>query len=186
MIKELKPAVILLLLLTLLGGVIYPLLITGVAQMNHKGAHGSLIEREGVVVGSALVGQYFAAERYFWGRPSSLDTVGMGPGSPEYAKVVAARVKKIQVNETSVPMDLVTASASGLDPHISPDAALYQISRVAKARGMDVDALTVLVKEHTRGKWLGVFGQERVNVLKLNIALDQAVTVVPAKAGTLN
>ncbi len=177
MIKELKPAVIFLLLLTLIGGVVYPLAITGVAQLVAHRASGSFIERNGVVVGSKLVGQQFTSDKYFWGRPSVVNynaaaATNLSPATPEYAAMVAGRVKAIHTHDASVPLDLVTASASGLDPHISPDAALYQISRVAKARNMDVNALTVLVNQHIQGKWLGIFGQPRVNALELNLALD--------------
>ncbi len=179
MMKELRSALCALVLLTLVGGGVYPLLVTGVARLVPEKARGSLVTHEARVVGSRLIGQEFSELRYFWGRPSAVDyhaegsgASNLGPASEAYVTAIAARVKAVQRGGASVPADLVMASGSGLDPHISPDAALYQIPRVADARGMDPEALAVLVKQYTRAPLLGVFGQARVNVLELNLALD--------------
>jgi K+-transporting ATPase ATPase C chain len=199
MLRELRPAVTLLALLTVLTGLIYPLAVTGIAQVLFpRQANGSLVTAaDGRVVGSSLIGQVFSQDRYFQGRPSA--TVATDPNDP--SKTVAApynaansggsnlaptskalieRVKgsvaalAAQNPDARVPTDLVTTSGSGLDPHISPEAAYFQVPRVAKARNMPEDRLRQLVGEHIEGRTLGFLGEPRVNVLALNMALDRA------------
>ncbi len=185
--NALRPALVLLALLTLFTGVIYPLVITGVAQaLFPDKANGSLIVRDGQAVGSELIGQSFDDPAYFWGRLSATGPEpynaaassgsNFGPLNPALLDAVQARIDALQAtdpaNTAPVPVDLVTASASGLDPHISPAAALYQVSRVARARGLDEAAVIALVNDHTEDRWLGVLGEPRVNVLDLNLALD--------------
>lgn len=170
--------------LTVITGIVYPLAITGVAQalFPHQ-AMGSLIREGETVVGSELIGQAFDDPRYFWSRPSAVNYNGaasggsnLGPTNPALVEAIAARVEKLRTadpeNDQPIPVDLVTTSASGLDPHISPAAARYQISRVAKARQLDSSTLEKLVAEHTEGRTFGVLGEPRVNVLMLNRALD--------------
>ena len=188
MLKELKPALLMLLVLTLLTGVAYPLLVTVVAQavFPHQ-ANGSLIERDGKVVGSELVGQPFSDPKYFWTRPSATGPMpynagassgsNQGPLNPALADAVKARIEALKAadsgNKTPIPVDLVTASGSGLDPHISPAAAEYQTDRVARARGLSADTVRALVAKHTVSRQLGVLGEPRVNALTLNLALDR-------------
>jgi len=176
-----------LLVLTAITGVVYPLLVTAIAQVvfPHQ-ANGSLIMRDGKPVGSALIGQPFDDPKYFWGRPSatapfpynaaSSSGSNQGPTNPALAEAVEARVVALRAadpgNAAPVPVDLVTASASGLDPHISPAAALYQVPRVARARGLDPQMVRQLVERHMEGRLLGLVGEPRVNVLELNLALD--------------
>jgi K+-transporting ATPase ATPase C chain len=199
MLKELRPALVLLVLFTILTGLVYPLFVTGIAQavFPHQ-ANGSLVMKDGAVVGSALMGQAFTSERYFHGRPSatvapdpadSSRTVdapynaansagsNLGPTSKALIARVQAEVEKRKAENpgVAVPTDLVTASGSGLDPHISPAAALFQVPRVAKARNMPEERLRQLVDAHVDGRALGLFGEPRVNVLALNMALDRAV-----------
>jgi K+-transporting ATPase ATPase C chain len=197
MLKEIRPALVLLVALTLITGLAYPLAITGIAgALFPRQAQGSLIERDGKVVGSALIGQPFADDKYFHGRPSA--TTGPDPADPAKTvptpynaansmgsnlgptnKALVERVKedvgKLKAENPSapVPIDLVTTSASGLDPDISPDAALFQVPRVAKARNLSEDRLRQLVGERIEGRLLGIFGEPRVNVLALNMALDR-------------
>jgi potassium-transporting ATPase KdpC subunit len=200
MLREIRPAIFVLLALTLITGLAYPLAMTGVAgAIFPKQAQGSLIERDGKVIGSALIGQEFKSDRYFHGRPSattapdpadSSKTVAapynaansggsnLGPTSKALNDRVKEDVEKLKAeNPTSpVPVDLVTASASGLDPDISPDAALFQVPRVAKARNMPEARLRELVTQNTQGRLFGLLGEPRVNVLALNLALDAAAS----------
>ncbi len=184
----LRPAFVLFAALTVVTGAIYPGLVTAIAQLAFPGpANGSLVERDGKPVGSALVGQPFSSPKYFWGRPSATGPYpynaaassgsNLGPLNPALAEAVAARVKSLREadpgNTAPVPADLVTASASGLDPHLSPAAAEYQAARVAKARGVDPARVRALVAEHTQGRTLGLLGEPRVNVLRLNLALEE-------------
>ena len=196
MLKELRPAITFIVTLTLITGMAYPFAMTGIAKLIFPAqAAGSLIERDGKVVGSSLIGQVFADDKYFHGRPSatsapdpkdSSKTVdapynaanssgsNLGPTSKTLIERVTGDVEALKKENPSakVPTDLVTASASGLDPHVSPAAALYQVRRVAKARGMSEDAVRTLVAQHTEGRQLGFLGEPRVNVLLLNLALD--------------
>jgi K+-transporting ATPase ATPase C chain len=187
MAANLRPALMSLIILTLVTGVAYPLLVTGIAQVVFPiQANGSLIVKDGKVVGSALIGQRFDDPRYFWGRPSSTNPFGynaaassgsnLSPTNPALVNAVQGRVEALHAadpgNTAPVPVDLVTASASGLDPHISPAAALYQVPRVARERKLSPDAVRALVDRHTEGRQLGFLGEPRVNVLALNLALD--------------
>jgi potassium-transporting ATPase KdpC subunit len=200
MLREIRPAIILLLLLALITGLAYPLAMTAIAGVIFpKQAQGSLIEKDGKVIGSALIGQEFKDDKYFHGRPSATS----GPDPADSSKTVSApynaansggsnlgptskalndRVKedleklKAENPGASVPVDLVTTSGSGLDPDISPEAALFQVARVAKARNMSEDRLRQLVTEHTHGRMAGLLGEISVNVLALNLALDAATS----------
>ena len=187
MFKLLRPSLLMLLVMTVITGVLYPLAVTGVAHvMFPHQADGSLIVRDGHVVGSRLIGQSFDDPRYFWGRPSATSPQpyngassagsNLGPTNPALAAAVRQRIAALRAadpgNAQPVPVDLVTASASGLDPEISPAAAQYQLARVARARHLDVAQVRQLVAARTQGRWLGLFGEPRVNVLALNLALD--------------
>ena len=198
MLKEIRPAIILLLLLTLITGLAYPLAMTAIAgAIFPKQAQGSLIERDGKVVGSALIGQEFKDEKYFHDRPSattapdpadSTKTVpapynaansggsNLGPTNKALIERVQGDVEKLKGENASapVPIDLVTTSGSGLDPHISPEAAFFQVPRVAKARKMPEERVRRLVSEHVEDRTLGLLGEPEVNVLALNLALDGA------------
>lgn len=185
MLSQLRPALVLLLSFTLLTGVVYPLAVTGVAQLvfPHQ-ANGSLIVVNGKVRGSELIGQAFTKPGYFWSRPSATGPFpynaaassgsNQGPMNPALAEAVQSRITVLggQDSKQVVPVDLVTASGSGLDPEISPAAAEFQVARVAKERQLDEAKVRQLVQEHTQGKWLGILGEPRVNVLTLNLALD--------------
>ena len=187
----LRPAASLFLLLSLVTGIVYPLVVTGVAQMAFPAtANGSLIVKDGKPVGSTLIGQSFSDPKYFWGRPSATapqpynaaasSGSNLGPLNPALAAAVKGRVEALRAadpdNQQAVPIALVTASASGLDPHISPAAAEYQADRVARARHLDGPVgrqlIARLIAQHTEGPDLGVFGEPRVHVLKLNLAVD--------------
>ena len=187
MLAQCRAALVSLALLSIITGLAYPAIVTALAQVAFPyQANGSLIVKDGKAVGSALIGQPFDDPKYFWSRPSATTPFGYNAGSsagsnqsptnPELIKAVQARVDALREadpgNTTPVPVDLVTASGSGLDPHISPAAALYQVSRVAKARKMDPETVRQLVARHTEGRWLGLLGEPRVNVLALNLALD--------------
>lgn len=186
MTRQLATALRLFALFTLLLGLAYPLLVTGIAQLVFpRQANGSLVERDGQVVGSALIGQSFAGPGHFWGRPSATSPFpynaaassgsNLGPTNPALVERVQADVARLRAahpGQGAVPVDLVTTSASGLDPDISPAAALYQVERVAAARGLAPAAVERLVREHAHGRFLGVIGEPRVNVLELNLALD--------------
>ena len=187
MLRTFKDAFLMLLVLTVLTGVVYPLIVTGVAQAVFPSqANGSLIERDGKAVGSALIGQPFRDPKYFWSRASATSPMpynagassgsNQGPLNPALADAVKGRIEALRSadpdNKAPVPVDLVTASSSGLDPHITPAAAEYQVARVAKARGLDAAKVRALVAEHTEERQLGFLGEPRVNVLRLNLALD--------------
>jgi potassium-transporting ATPase KdpC subunit len=197
MLKQIRPAIVMIVLLTVITGIIYPLAMTGVGQaLFSRQANGSLIEKDGKVIGSSLIGQNFAGEKYFHGRPSattdtdpndSTKTISapynadnssgsnLGPTSKALLDRVKGDVDTLKAQNTApIPVDLVTTSASGLDPDITPAAAAFQIPRVAKARGMTEDALKAIVAQATEGRMLGVLGEVHVNVLKLNLALDAA------------
>jgi len=197
MMREIRPAIVVLIALTLITGLIYPLAITGIAKVFFPyQASGSMIERDGKVVGSELIGQEFTSDKYFHGRPSATTapdpndptkTVAapynaansggsnLGPSNKALIDRVQADIAKLQKENpgTPVPADLVTTSASGLDPEISPEAALFQVPRVAKARKLPEARVRQLVGDATEGRFLGLLGEPRVNVLKLNIALDR-------------
>jgi K+-transporting ATPase ATPase C chain len=194
--QSLRPAVILLGLLTLLTGVVYPLVITGLAQLFFPAqASGSLILRAGRPVGSTLIGQSFSEPRYFWGRPSATTpqpyngtasgASNWGPLNPALLDAVKARVEALRAadpdNPAAIPVDLVTASASGLDPEISPATAAYQVARVARARGIGVAAVRAAVVRNTSYPFLGFVGEPRVNVLNLNLELDDLAARVSPK-----
>jgi potassium-transporting ATPase KdpC subunit len=198
MFREIRPAIVLVIALTVITGLAYPLAMTGVAGVLFPSqAQGSLIERDGKVVGSVLIGQDFTSEGYFHGRPSattapdpqdSTKTVpapynaansggsNLGPTNKALIERVQGDLEKLKQENPSaqVPTDLVTTSGSGLDPHISPEAALFQVPRVAKARSLPEDRVRQLVQEYTEGRFLGLLGEPRVNVLELNLAVDRA------------
>jgi potassium-transporting ATPase KdpC subunit len=183
----LRPAISLFILLSAVIGIAYPVVVTGIAKVVFpEQASGSLIVKDGKTVGSALIGQNFSDPKYFWGRPSatspqpynasSSSGSNQGPLNPALGDAVKVRIDVLRAtepgNNNPVPADLVTASASGLDPHISPAAAAYQAARVAKARALTPEKLAALIEQNTEGRQWGLFGEPRVNVLKLNLALD--------------
>jgi K+-transporting ATPase ATPase C chain len=190
MLKELKPALLLLLVLSVVTGVLYPAVVTGLAQavFPHQ-ANGSLIVQGGKVVGSQLIGQAGSDPKYFWGRPSATAPMpnnaaassgsNQGPLNPALADAVKARIAALKAADPSqtapIPVDLVTASGSGLDPHISPAAADWQAPRIARARGMRLADVRALIGKNTEARQLGVLGEPRVNVVLLNLALDRPV-----------
>ena len=185
--KLIRSAIVMLLLMTVITGVAYPLVVTGVAQVLFPSqANGSLIDREGKPIGSTLIGQSFDDPKYFWGRPSAttpqpnnaLSSSGsnLGPTNPALTDAVKQRIEALRAadpaNTAAVPVDLVTASGSGLDPEISPAAAAYQVARVARVRGLSTSQVQAMVAMATTGRQFGMLGEPRVNVLKLNLALD--------------
>jgi potassium-transporting ATPase KdpC subunit len=191
--SQLRPALVALGMFTILTGLIYPLVVTGIAQVVFPWqANGSLIVRHGQPVGSALIGQPFDDPQYFWGRLSATSPAGYtafngdkltgssgsnyGPLNPALVEAAQARIKALQDadsdNTAPIPVDLVTASGSGLDPHMSPAAAAYQAGRVARARGLSEETVRQIVAQHTEGRTLGLLGEPRVHVLALNLALD--------------
>jgi K+-transporting ATPase ATPase C chain len=187
-VKFIRPAISLLVLMTLLLGLVYPLVITGLAKAAFpRQAEGSLIYKDGKLIGSTLIGQSFSDPKYFWGRPSAttpqpyngLASSGsnLGPLNPALLEQVKANAKALHDadpdNRRLVPVDLVTASASGLDPDISPAAARYQAARVARARNLPLERVDTLIKSHQRGRLFGFIGEGRINVLELNLALDE-------------
>jgi K+-transporting ATPase ATPase C chain len=198
MLREIRPAILILVLLTLITGLAYPLAMTAIAGVIFpKQAQGGLIEKDGKVIGSALIGQEFKEDKYFHGRPSatlapdpadSTKTVpapynaansggsNLGPTSKALNDRVKEDVEKLKAENpsASVPVDLVTTSASGLDPDISPEAALFQVPRIAKARNLPGESVQKLITENTKGRFAGLLGEPRVNVLALNLALDAA------------
>ena len=188
MSAQIRPAILLLILFTILTGLVYPAVVTGIAQLAMPGkANGSLIESGSKPIGSELIGQPFSDPRHFWSRPSATSPYpynassssgsNQGPTNPALIDAVKDRVKALRDadpgNSAPVPVDLVTTSGSGLDPHISPAAAEYQVSRVAKARGLAADRVRALVARYTGGRQLGFLGEPVVNVLQLNLALDK-------------
>jgi K+-transporting ATPase ATPase C chain len=187
MSKLLRQSLLMLLVMTVITGVLYPLAVTGLAQLLFpRQANGSLVMKDGKPVGSALIGQSFTAPKYFWGRPSATAPMAdngassggsnLGPSNPALTAAAKQRIDALRQadpgNAAPVPVDLVTASGSGLDPQISPAAARYQATRVARRRGLPVARVQALVDEYTSGRQLGVLGEPRVNVLELNLALD--------------
>jgi potassium-transporting ATPase KdpC subunit len=186
--RTIGPAVTLLLVMTALVGIVYPLVITGIAKVAFpRQAAGSLVMKDGKLIGSTLIGQSFADRKYFWGRPSATTPQpyngvassgsNLGPLNPALIDAVKANAKALHDadpdNTQPIPVDLVTASASGLDPEISPAGARYQAARVARARGIEPAKLEALIAAHQQGRLLGFIGEPRVNVLELNLALDQ-------------
>ena len=197
MLREIRPAIVVLVALTLITGLVYPLAMTGIAEVIFpRQAQGSLIERDGKVVGSELIGQVFTSDKYFHGRPSATtapdpkdatktipapynaaNSAGsnLGPSNKALIDRVQGDIETLKKENAAapVPADLVTTSASGLDPHISPEAALFQVPRIAKARNMPEDRIRQLVEDNAEGRFLGLLGEPRVNVLLLNLALDR-------------
>jgi len=196
MLKEIRPAIVMVIAFTIVTGIAYPLVMTGIAQVIFPAqANGSLIERDGKVVGSALIGQPFTDAKYFHGRPSATTDTdpndptktvpapynaqnssgsNLGPTSKALLDRVKGDVEKLKAeNNKPIPVDLATTSGSGLDPDITPAAAAFQVPRVAKARNLPESVVTNLVEQHTTGRTLGVLGEPRVNVLEINLALDK-------------
>lgn len=187
MFKELLPSLRMLIVMTLLTGLLYPAMVTAIAQGLFPGkATGSLLRANGQVIGSALIGQPFTDPRYFWGRPSATSPMpynaaasggsNLGPLNPALEEAVQARIMALKESDSTqkqpIPVDLVTTSGSGLDPHISPDAAIWQVPRVARARNLSEAEVLLRVRKHTEGRTFGMLGEARVNVLALNLDLD--------------
>lgn len=186
--RYMRPGLSLVILMTLVTGIIYPLIITGIGKAAFSSqAEGSLLRRDGVLVGSQLIGQNFTDSKYFWGRPSATSPqpyngiasagTNLGPLNPALIDKVKSNAQALHdadpTNKTAIPVELVTASTSGLDPDISPAAADYQMGRVARARNLPIDTVRAMIAAHQHEPILGVFGESRINVLELNMALDQ-------------
>lgn len=188
--EQIRSTLISFLLLTLLTGVAYPLLVTGISQMFFKDqANGSLIFKEGKPIGSSLIGQLFNDPKYLWGRPSATSPAfnasassgsNLGPTNPDFIKTVEERLKTLKTADTNndalVPVDLVTASASGLDPHISLAAAYFQVPRIARTRGISEEQVKMIIRRNTQGRFLKLLGEPVVNVLQVNLAMDDFKT----------
>jgi K+-transporting ATPase KdpC subunit len=186
--EQIKPAIMVFIVLSIITGIFYPLFVTGIAQVFfHRQANGSLIYRDGNPAGSILIGQPFSDPKYFWGRLSATSPVSfnaasssgsnLGNSNPALIDAVKARINSLKAvdpdNQNPIPVDLVTASGSGLDPHISLAAAYYQIPRIARLRGISQDTLESIIKQHTYGRFLGLIGEPVVNVLEVNLALEE-------------
>jgi K+-transporting ATPase ATPase C chain len=186
--EHIRPAILSFLILTIITGILYPLLVTGIAQVFfHKKANGSLLYQNGKPIGSSLIGQPYDDPKYFWGRLSATSLVqfnaasssgsNLGPSNPALIDAVKARIEALNAvdsdNTNPIPVDLVTSSASGLDPHISLAAAYYQVSRIARLRGLQKDTVDAIIRKHTRDRFLGIIGEPVVNVLEMNLELDK-------------
>jgi K+-transporting ATPase ATPase C chain len=186
--EHIKPAILIFIILTIITGILYPLFVTGIAQLFfHKQANGSLIYQNGKPIGSSLIGQLYDDPKYFWGRLSATSPVAfnsasssgsnLGPLNPALIDAVKARIKALKTvdpsNTNPIPVDLVTSSASGLDPHISLASAYYQIPRVARLRGLPQNKIETIVRKHTTDRFLGIIGEPVVNALEVNLELDE-------------
>jgi potassium-transporting ATPase KdpC subunit len=185
--EHIKPAILVFIILTIITGIVYPFFVTGIAQLFfHKQANGSLIYQNGKPIGSSLIGQFYDNPKYFWGRISATSPVpfnsasssgsNLGPSNPALIDAVKARIKALKAvdpdNKNPIPIDLVTSSASGLDPHISLASAYYQIPRIMRMRGLSQDTVESIVRKHTTERLLGIIGEPVVNVLEVNLELD--------------
>jgi potassium-transporting ATPase KdpC subunit len=186
--EHIKPAILIFIILTIITGILYPLFVTGIAQVFfHNKANGSLVYQNGKAIGSSLIGQPYDDPKYFWGRLSATSPIqfnsasssgsNLGPSNPALVEAVQARTKALKTvdpeNKNPIPIDLVTSSASGLDPHISPASAYYQIPRISRLRGLPQNMVEDIVRQHTKGRLLGIIGEPVVNVLEANLELDK-------------